>query len=211
MNGKFSISLRLGCALLAAAFLVTVDSFTADAQTLPQITTARLKGKKLIVSGQAFEIGASILINGVEEKTKNSADNPTGELIAKKGRKRIGEDEIVTIHVVNPAGSASSAFRFFGGPTLTLADQGKTIDLKVGQQFLVALGGGYAWKVDFQELKNIVVVPTLLPIFGSQGLFEPIASGRVSFKAKGEPNCNKEEGGPCPQNPVDFEVTIAIE
>jgi hypothetical protein len=210
MNGKLLISLRLGCALLVTAFLVTADDFTVHAQTLPQITTARLKGKKLIVTGQAFEIGASILINGSEEKTKNSADNPTGELIAKKGRNRIGEDQIVTIHVVNPAGSASSGFRFFGGPTITLADQGKTINLKVGQQFLVALGGGYGWKVDFDELKNIVAVPTLLPIFGTQGIFQPVAAGRVSFKAKGEPNCNKEEG-PCPENPVQFEVIIAIE
>lgn len=210
MNGKLSVSSRLGCALLVSAFLVTADHYSVHAQTPPQILTARFEGKKLKVTGHDFALGAAILINGRQEKTKNSADNPTGELIAKKGRKRIGEDQIVTLHVVNPAGSASGGFRFFGGLTITLADQGKTINVEVGQQFLVNLGGGYGWRVAFEELKNIVAVPTLLPILGAQGIFQPVASGTVSFKAKGVPECNKDQP-PCAQTPVEFEVTIAIE
>ena len=210
MNGKFSISSRLGCALLATAFLATVDGFSAHAQTLPQILTARFEGKKLKVTGQDFALGATILINGRQEKTKNSADNPTGELVAKKGRKRIGPDQVVTIHVVNPAGAASGGFRFFGGLTITLSDQGKTINLEVGQQFLVNLGGGYGWQVAFDELRNLVAVPTLLPILGAQGIFQPVARGTTSFKAKGQPLCDKDKP-PCPQNTVEFEVTIAIE
>ena len=124
-NGKFSISSRLGCALLATAFLAVADDFTVHAQTLPQILNAKLQGKKLIVTGHDFALGASILIDGRKGKTKNSADNPTGELIAKKGRKRIGQDQIVTLHVVNPAGIASSGFRFFGGPTSPLPTREK--------------------------------------------------------------------------------------
>ena len=210
MNGKLLISSRLGCALLAAAFLVTVADFSSHAQTLPQIQSARLEGKKLKVTGHDFAIGATILINGRQEKTKNSADNPTGELIAKKGQKRIGPEDIVTIHVVNPAGFASGGFRFFGGLTITRADQGKTINLAVGQQFLVNLGGDYGWQVNFDELKHIVAVPTLLPILGAQGIFQPVAVGRTSFKAKGEPTCNKDQP-PCAGTTVQFEVTIAIE
>jgi len=176
---------------------------------LPRILDAKVEGKKLIVTGENFAPRAKILIDGNQEKTKNLADDPNGTLIAKKGGKRIESNQIVTLHVINPDGIPSGEFRFFGGPTLTLADLGKTIDLAVGQQFLVKLGGGYAWSVHFSELTNVVAVPTLLPILGAQGIYEPVTPGKTSFIASGEPNCNKEDPS-CPKVSITFEVTIVI-
>jgi hypothetical protein len=177
---------------------------------VPQILDARLEGKNLVIKGQNFEPRAKVLIDGNQEKTRNQADDPTGTLIVKKGAKRIGSNQIVSIHVINPDGIPSGEFRFFGGPTLTLADLGKTIDLAVGQQFLVKLGGGYAWTVHFADLTNVVAVPTLLPILGAQGIYEPVAAGKVSFVASGEPACSSKDDPSCPKEPLVFEVTIKI-
>jgi hypothetical protein len=209
MNRVHSISSMLRYALVATALLVAAHASAVHAQTAPRIVNAKVEGKKLIITGENFEPRAKILIDGSQEKTKNLADDPTGTLIAKKGSKRIGFNQVVTLHVINPDGIPSSGFRFFGGPTLTLADLGKTVDLVVGQQFLVKLGGGYAWTVHFSELTNLVAVPTLLPILGAQGIYEPVTPGKVAFIASGEPNCNKDDPA-CPKEPLVFEVTIMI-
>ena len=211
MKRVLSISSILRFALAAAALMVFNQQDAAvHAQMQPRILDAKLEGKKLIITGENFEPRAKILIDGNQEKTKNLADDPTGTLIAKKGGKRIGADQVVTLHVINPDGIPSSEFRFFGGPTLTLADLGKTIDLAVGQQFLVKLGGGYAWTVHFAELTNVVAVPTLLPILGAQGIYEPVAPGKTSFIASGEPDCSSKNDPSCPKTPLVFEVTIRI-
>ena len=209
MNCVVSISSTLRYALVAAALLVAAEVSSVHAQMVPQIFDAKVEGKKLTLFGANFEPGAKILIDGNKEKTRNLEDDPNGTLIAKKGGKRIGSNQIVSIHVINADSTPSSEFRFFGGPTFTLADLGKTVDLEVGQQFLVKLGGGYAWTVHFAELTNIVAVPTLLPILGAQGIYEPVAPGKVTFTADGKPDCNKDQP-PCPKEPLVFEVTIMI-
>src|SRR6185295_19055786 len=209
MNRVLSISSTLRYALVATALLVAANGFAVQAQTVPRIFEAKVDGKKLIITGQNFEPRAKLLIDGNKEKTKNLEDDPTGTLIAKKGSKRIGFNQVVTLHVINPDGVPSSGFRFFGGPTLTLSDLGKTVDLAVGEQFLVKLGGGYAWTVHFGELTNVVAVPTLLPILGAQGIYEPVTPGKVAFIASGEPNCSKDDPA-CPKEPLVFEVTILI-
>ena len=209
MTRVLSISSTLRYALVAAALLVAAEGSAVHAQTLPRILNAKLEGKKLIITGENFAPRATILIDGSQEKTKNLADDPSGTLIAKKGGKRIGSNQIVTLHVINPDGIPSGEFRFFGGPTLTLADLGKTVDLPVGQQFLVKLGGGYGWTVHFAELKNVVAVPTLLPILGAQGIYETVAPGKTSFIATGEPDCSKDDPS-CPKTQLIFEVTIVI-
>ena len=209
MNRVLSISSISRYALAAAALLFAAEASTVHAQMVPRIFDARLEGKKLIITGENFEPGAKILIDGNKEKTKNLDDDPNGTLVAKKGGKRIGSNQIVSINVINADSTPSSVFRFFGGPTLTLADLGKTVDLAVGQQFLVKLGGGYAWTVHFADLTNVVAVPTLLPILGSQGIYEPVAPGKVTFAATGQPDCNKSDPA-CPKEPLVFEVTIVI-
>jgi len=210
MNRVLSISSTLRYAMVTAVLLIATESAAVHAQMVPQIFDAKLEGKKLLISGQNFGPRAMVLIDGNQQKTKNQADDPTGTLIVKKGGKQIGSNQIVSLHVINPDGIPSIEFRFFGGPTLTLADLGKTIDLTVGQQFLVKLGGGYAWTVHFADLTNLVAVPTLLPILGAQGIYEPVAPGKVSFVVSGEPACSSKNDPACPKEPLTFEVTIKI-
>lgn len=211
MKRGFSISSGVGCALLVVVMLAGAGRFTGYAQETPKIFEARFEGKKLIVIGEHFSSKAKIFIDGVAEKTKNLEDDPTGTLVAKKGRKRVDANQIVTLSVVNRDGIASREFRFFGGPTITLIDQAKTFSLSVGEQFLVSLGGGYGWTVDYAELStHIIAVPILRPLLGTQGVFEPVSPGKTILRAHGEPDCGKQDPS-CPQAPITFEVTIFVQ
>src|SRR5581483_4273970 len=115
-----------------------VSAITIQA-TAPQITGVRRKGKKLFVTGERFDIGAVILLDGEPQKTANDESDPSGSLIAKKAGKRIGATDVVTIEVQNPNSEKSPYVRFFGGTTLTVADTGKSVALVLREQFLVAL------------------------------------------------------------------------
>ncbi|MFL6275280.1 MAG: hypothetical protein ACJ74G_08705 [Blastocatellia bacterium] len=55
-----------------------------------------MNGEKLIVAGENFDSGATILINGQEQGTKNDGGDPKGALISKKGGKKIAVGQTVT-------------------------------------------------------------------------------------------------------------------
>jgi hypothetical protein len=180
-------------------------------QDPPAISSATIEGKRLVVVGNNFSAGAVILIDGQTQRTKNSADSPSEVLIAKKGGKQIGRNQVVILQVVNSGDVVSGPFGFFGGPVITQADDGKTIVLSVGEQFLVSLGGGYDWNVDTTSLlPNVVGVPTLIGIPDSQGIFEPVTSGTYQLKAKGQPDCQKTDRD-CPNQSTTFEVKLSIQ
>jgi hypothetical protein len=85
------------------------------AQVAPSITDARLKGKKLIITGANFADGARIFVDGVKQKTMNDPDNPTSILIGKKAGKKLGLDQIVKLQVLNPDGVLSDELAFYTG------------------------------------------------------------------------------------------------
>jgi uncharacterized delta-60 repeat protein len=78
----------------------------------PRINGASIRGKKLFVSGEEFDNGAVILINGEAQNTINDGENPDTILISKKGGKKIGAGETVTLQVRNSDGTLSPEFRF---------------------------------------------------------------------------------------------------
>jgi len=56
---------------------------------LPEVRTARVSGKKLFITGEHFDSGAVILLNGEEQITRNDTANPKTSLISKKAGKKI--------------------------------------------------------------------------------------------------------------------------
>ena len=74
----------------------------------PVITAASVSGKKLIVSGRNFDIGAAVLLNGKKQKTTNDGDNPSAKLIAKKAGKKVKAGD--KIQVRNSDGQLSEEF-----------------------------------------------------------------------------------------------------
>ena len=78
----------------------------------PRITAATIAGKNLVVSGEGFDEGAVIILNGDPQKTKHKAPDPTIELTGKKTGKRIDPGQTVTLLVRNGDGALSNEFRF---------------------------------------------------------------------------------------------------
>ena len=82
-------------------------------QGMPTIDSAAVNGKKLIVSGSKFDIGAELLLDGKKQKkTVNDEVNPSTMLIAKKAGKTIDHGSTVTLEVRNLDGTVSSPFSF---------------------------------------------------------------------------------------------------
>ena len=79
----------------------------------PWIIALYLEGKRLTVSGESFDAGAKILLNGEEQKTKNSDPEPTRVLIGKKAGKKVKRDPSRKIQVRNSDGKLSQEVTFF--------------------------------------------------------------------------------------------------
>ena len=87
---------------------------TFAAVTPPKITMASVAGKKLFVVGENFDSGAVILINGLEQMTRNDSENPDTRLIGKKAGKKKNLKPGDRIQVRNPDFTTSAEFIFTG-------------------------------------------------------------------------------------------------
>jgi hypothetical protein len=92
------------------------DGFLARIEPDPLILGVSIEGKKLIVSGQGFDDGADLFMNGEKQKkTNNDTESPSTKLIARKSGKKIMPGQTVMLVVENPDGARSPA-RFFTRP-----------------------------------------------------------------------------------------------
>lgn len=79
----------------------------------PTIQGASVDGKKLIVTGTNFDLGAKIFLNGEKQKkTANDESNPTTVLIAKKAGNLIVAGQTVALQVRNSDNTLSDEFEF---------------------------------------------------------------------------------------------------
>jgi Tol biopolymer transport system component len=97
----------------SATIIVAAQVFRiTQAGVAVRITKAEVAGKTLVVTGEHFDAGAEILLNGAAQKTRNDAENPTGTLIGKKAGKKIRPGD--RLQVRNPDGALSQEFSFSG-------------------------------------------------------------------------------------------------
>jgi uncharacterized membrane protein len=82
---------------------------------IPKITSASVAGKRLLVFGEDFDIGAVILLNGAEQKTITDDQNLRTTLIGKKTGKKIHTGD--KLQVRNTNGTLSEEFTFIGSYT----------------------------------------------------------------------------------------------
>jgi|GEM_PF-1240633 hypothetical protein len=90
---------------------------------------------------------------------------------------------------------------------VTIADDGTTLHLAVGQQFLLDLGSSVDWTVkvaDEQVVGRVTGVP--VPV-GDQGIYEASKPGTTVLSAVGSPHCTS---GICPFFRLGFSVTITV-
>ena len=92
---------------------------TFAAVTAPKIARASVARKKLMVVGENFNPGAVILINGVDQKTRNDDQNPGTTLIGQNAGKKIIPGD--RLQVRNADDILSEEFIYTGYPNITMA------------------------------------------------------------------------------------------
>jgi photosystem II stability/assembly factor-like uncharacterized protein len=92
------------------------DAFVIKIASPPRIADVLVSGKNLIVTGDGFDRGAVILIDGVEQRSRNDESKPGTVLIAKKAAKNIAPGQRVSIRVRNSDGLLSESFSFTRSP-----------------------------------------------------------------------------------------------
>src|SRR4030095_5941757 len=100
-----SLVFFVGWQLVPNVKIVTHSPQSAE----PKVKNVRLKGKKLIVTGENFDQGAVIRLfaNLESQRTESDPDSPQTRLIAPKAGKKIPFDEVFGLDVLNPDGECS--------------------------------------------------------------------------------------------------------
>jgi hypothetical protein len=93
--------------------------------------------------------------------------------------------------------------------TVTLDDQGKTINLRVGDSFLLKLGEGYDWNITISDQSIVSRAMGIAVIRGAQGVYDAHKAGTVTLSATGDPQCLQSQPS-CGLPSISFEVTIVV-
>jgi len=92
---------------------------------------------------------------------------------------------------------------------VTLADNGKTIHMAVGQSFLLTLGFNYDWNITVSDLNVISRVKNIAVVVGAQGVYDVLANGTAVLSAVGDPQCRTATPA-CASPSILFSVTIVV-
>lgn len=92
---------------------------------------------------------------------------------------------------------------------VTLEDQGKTINLAVGESFLLNLGDGYFWGVEISDQNVVSRVMNIAVVGGAQGVYQAQQPGTVTLSAVGDPVCGQAKP-PCGMPSILFTITIVV-
>jgi hypothetical protein len=116
-NGRasFTVASNVGGPARSANINVAGQVFTVSQAGIPQpvILSALVQGKQLLVSGQNFDDGAKLTIDGANtKKVFNDETNPSTLLVARKAGRDIASGQTVTLQVRNVSGAVSVEFRF---------------------------------------------------------------------------------------------------
>ncbi|MGO9178968.1 MAG: hypothetical protein ACLQHS_06815 [Candidatus Limnocylindrales bacterium] len=91
---------------------------------------------------------------------------------------------------------------------MTLTDNGTTLHLAVGQQFLLDLGSSLEWAVKVADPGIVARVSGALLTKGAQGLYVARKAGTIVVNAIGSPHC--ASGSVCPMFRLGFSLTIVV-
>lgn len=91
---------------------------------------------------------------------------------------------------------------------VTQADNGTTLHLAVGQQFLLDLGSSVDWAVTVADEHIVGRVPGVLVIEGAQGIYQGLLCGTTLLNVVGSPHCTS---GICPLYRIAFHLTVTVD
>ena len=109
---NYSVAANTGTSRIGTMTIAGQNIVVTQAAADPIITSATVSGKKLFISGEGFDEGAAILLNGEKQKTANNDADPNTKLIAKKSGKKIKAGD--KLQVRNADGRLSQEFIFTG-------------------------------------------------------------------------------------------------
>ena len=92
---------------------------------------------------------------------------------------------------------------------VTLEQNGQTINLHKGQNFLLKLGKDFEWNIAIDNQTVVSRVPNIMVVVGAQGIFTAHNIGETKLSAVGDPWCLKETI-PCKIHSILFESKIVV-
>jgi hypothetical protein len=96
-----------------------------------------------------------------------------------------------------------------GGLTVTQADNGKTIEMKVGDTFLLNLGYDYNWNITISDESVLSRVKNIMVINGAQGVYQALKAGTTTMSISGDPVC-RASTPPCMAPSLMIQVTVVV-
>jgi hypothetical protein len=93
--------------------------------------------------------------------------------------------------------------------TITQENNNQTIELNVGDTFLLKLGEEYMWNVEIDNDNVVSRVKNIAVIRGAQGVYEAKMPGSVTLSAVGDLPC-REEVPPCAAPTILFKIQINV-
>jgi len=110
--------------------------------------------------------------------------------------------------VATNAGPASQNISTNG---ITLADNGKTFALHLGDSFLLNLGmDTFDWSVDIDNQNVLSREKGVMVIRGAQGIYEANSLGQASLTAIGNPLCRNSVPA-CEMPSIMFRITVIVQ
>lgn len=94
-------------------------------------------------------------------------------------------------------------------PEVTLADEGRTILMRVGERFTLNLGDGAAWVVASADPAVLDLAEGVPAPAGAQGVYEAQSPGSTTLTATNEPACRRARP-PCLLPTRTFAVEVVV-
>ncbi len=93
--------------------------------------------------------------------------------------------------------------------TITQENNNQTIELNIGDTFLLKLGEEYMWNVEIDNDDVVSRVKNIAVIRGAQGVYEAKMPGSATLSAAGDLPC-REEVPPCTAPTILFKIQINV-
>ena len=153
-----------------------------------QAARQRYQTSWLVVAGLAVTLGL-LVVNGCVGAGSSIAPGPTPGTPA------------TTATVPSPGQPTASPL------VVTAADNGTSLHLAIGQEFLLNLGSAADWVVTVADQRIVQRIGGVLVVRGAQGMYEARTAGTTSLSAVGSPPCPTDV---CPLYRLGFRITITV-
>ena len=116
------------------------------------------------------------------------------------------------LNVVNPRTPTTGSVTGnpSAGRTVTLANDGTSLQLHVGDRFLLDLGTGFDWTVNVANQNIVSRVVNIAVIRGAQGVYLAHQAGQTTLTAVGDPPCRQAKPA-CAVPSRAFKITIDVQ